>query len=155
MFEPNCIKNLITLKFLSQSLNFKSLFTREMIRKWFLNSSRRLCDIVKLISFSKFTMNRRIKRSQRKLRIIIMNLISIIKIDNEHKSFVQHKIYYRIMKFVFKCIYSLLNLLWISECWFETTFKSLTRFNINIHCVDDYIKCCHSIIDRTIINYEK
>ena len=38
MFESNCVKNLSILKFLLRSLNFKSLFTREMIRKWFLNS---------------------------------------------------------------------------------------------------------------------
>ena len=56
MFEPNCVKNLITLRFPSWSLDFESLFTREMIWKWPLNSSGRLCDIVELISFLEFTM---------------------------------------------------------------------------------------------------
>ena len=56
MFELNCVKNLIALKFLSWSLNFESLLTCEMTREWFLNSSRRLCHIVELISFFEFTM---------------------------------------------------------------------------------------------------
>ena len=30
------------------------------------------------------------------------NLILIIKINNEHKSFVRYEVYYGIMKFVFK-----------------------------------------------------
>ena len=49
-------------------------------------------------------LNRKIKRSQKRINIIIMNLILIIKINNEYKSFVRHEIYYRAMKFVFKRI---------------------------------------------------
>ena len=37
-----------------------------------------------------------------KVNIIIMNLILIIKIDDEHKLFVRHEIYYQKIKFVFK-----------------------------------------------------
>ena len=32
----------------------------------------------------------------------MINLISIIKIDDKYKSFVQHEIYHRTIKFVFK-----------------------------------------------------
>ena len=56
MFESNYIKNLITLRFSSWSVNFENLFTRKMAREWFLNSSERLYDIVELILFFEFTM---------------------------------------------------------------------------------------------------
>ena len=56
MFEPNCAKNLNTLRFPSRSLNFESLFTREMAREWSLNSPGRLCDIAGLTSFPEFMM---------------------------------------------------------------------------------------------------
>ena len=39
-------------------------------------------------------LNQKIKRNSKKLSIIMMNLILIIKIDDEHKSFVQHEIYH-------------------------------------------------------------
>ena len=38
--------------------------------------------------------NRKMRRNQKKFDIIIMNLISIIKIDDEHKSFVRYEIYH-------------------------------------------------------------
>ena len=47
-------------------------------------------------------LDRKIRRSQKRFSIIMMNLILIIKIDNEHKSFIRHKVYHRTMKFVFK-----------------------------------------------------
>ena len=47
-------------------------------------------------------LNRKIKWSQKKFNIIMMNLISIVKFDDEHKSFIQHKVYHQIMKFIFK-----------------------------------------------------
>ena len=46
-------------------------------------------------------------------------------------------------------------MIWILKCWFETIFKSLIKFDTNIRCVDNYIKCCHSIIDEFIMIYEK
>ena len=48
-------------------------------------------------------LNRKIKRSQKRLNIIMMNLILIVKLDDEHKSFIQHEVYHRTMKFIFKC----------------------------------------------------
>ena len=47
-------------------------------------------------------LNRKIKRSQNKFSIIIMNLILIIKIDDDHKLFVRHEVYHRMRKFIFK-----------------------------------------------------
>ena len=47
-------------------------------------------------------LNRKIKKNQKKFHIIMMSLISIIKINNEHKSFIRHEVYHRAMKSVFK-----------------------------------------------------
>ena len=76
MFEPNCIKNLIILRFSSGSLNFESLFICEMTRKWLLNSSERLCNIVELTSFPEFTINLNIiKESLFPLHILISSIL--------------------------------------------------------------------------------
>ena len=47
-------------------------------------------------------LNRKIKQNQKGLNIILMNLILIIKIDDENKLFIRYEIYYRAIKFVFK-----------------------------------------------------
>ena len=70
MFESNCVKNVIILKFPSRSLNFENPFIRKMIRKWSLNSSKHLCDIVELISFFEFTMSFSATRLDFRLQIL-------------------------------------------------------------------------------------
>ena len=48
------------------------------------------------------SLNRKIEQNQKRLNIIIINLILIIKIDDEDKSFVRYEVYHRAMKFVSK-----------------------------------------------------
>ena len=86
MFESNYIKNLITLRFQSRSLNFENLFTRKMIREWLLNSSKRLCDIVELISFSEFTM-KRLKSYYHILNLLFQKTNSLQIMKTQHHRF--------------------------------------------------------------------
>ena len=84
---------------------------------------------------------------------MLVDLILIVKIEKKHKKYLHTEIYHTAMKMIFK--HMIMIRIYDRNRLTVTAFKSLAETDINICCADDFIRCCHLIIDEIMMNYEE